>query len=260
MIDFLDMVPGVAPGVFVGLTVLSFFTAAFGVVAGLGGGVLLLGVLAAVFPPAVLIPIHGAVLLGTNCGRVVVLWRHRQKQLLPIFIAGAVVGAIMGGQIVVALPTTMLQIVLGFFILYACWAPKLAARAYSHTKFFLMGLIGTLLGMFIGSTGTLIAPYVAAACPDRRQFVATHSVFMTLIHGLKLVVFGALGFSLTTYLPLIAAMIATAFLGTFFGRGVLNRLPERVFRRIFQVVLTLLALRLLYTGVSNSKIFTISGA
>ena len=51
MIDFLDMVPGVAPGVFVGLTVLSFFTAAFGVVAGLGGGVLLLGVLAAVFPP-----------------------------------------------------------------------------------------------------------------------------------------------------------------------------------------------------------------
>jgi uncharacterized membrane protein YfcA len=249
MIDFIDIVPGVTPWVFIGLTLLSFFTAAFGVVAGLGGGVLLLGVLAAVFPPAVLIPIHGAVLFGTNCSRVIVLWRHFQKQLLPLFVAGAVVGAIAGGQIVVALPTAVLQVVLGLFILYACWAPKISARAYSHTKFFLMGLIGTLLGMFIGSSGTLIAPYVAAACPDRRQFVATHSVFMTLIHGLKVVVFGALGFSLATYLPLIVAMIVTAFFGTLFGRSVLNRLPEAVFRRIFQVVLTVLALRLLYTGL-----------
>ena len=48
MIDFLDLVPGVAPWVFVGLTVLSFFTAAFGVVVGLGGGVLLLGVMATI--------------------------------------------------------------------------------------------------------------------------------------------------------------------------------------------------------------------
>ena len=249
MIDFLDLVPGVTPWVFAGLTVLSFFTAVFGVVAGLGGGVLLLGVMAAVFPPAVLIPIHGSLLFGT---RVIILWRHLQKQLLPLFVAGAVVGAVTGGQIVVVLPTTILQIVLGLFILYACWAPKFSARAYSHAKFFLMGLIGTLLGMFIGSSGTLIAPYVAAACPDRRQYVATHSVFMMLIHGLKVVVFGALGFSLGTYLPLIVAMIATALLGTIFGRSVLNRLPERVFRRIFQVVLTLLALRLLYTGVDNS--------
>ncbi len=251
MIDILDIVLGVTPWVFVGLTVLSFFTAAFGVAAGLGGGVLLLGVMAAVFPPAVLIPIHGAVLLGTNCGRSIILWRHLQKQFLPLFVAGAVVGAIIGGRIVVALPTAILQVALGLFILYACWAPNLlTARAYSHTKFFLMGLIGTLLGMFIGSSGTLIAPYVAAACPDRRQYVATHTVFMTLIHGLKVVVFGALGFSLGTYLPLIIAMIATAFLGNIFGRAVLNRLPEQVFRRIFPVVLTLLALRLLYTGLS----------
>lgn len=251
MIEFFDLVPGVTPWVFIGLTVLSFFTSAFGAVAGLGGGVMLIGVLAAVFPPAVLIPIHGAVLLGTNFGRSWILRHYVLKHLLPIFLAGAVTGAIIGGQIVVTLPTAILQIALGLFILYACWAPKPAAQAYSHTKFFLMGLLGTLLGMFIGSTGTLIAPYVAAACSDRRQVVANHSVFMTLIHGLKVIVFGALGFSLGTYLPLIVAMIATAFLGSMFGRVILNWLPEKVFRRLFQIVLTLLALRLLYTGIRN---------
>lgn len=252
MIELLDLVPGVTPWVFIGLTSLSFFTAAFGVVAGLGGGVLLLGVMATVFPPAVLIPLHGTVLLGTNSGRFVLMWRHILKQLLPVFLVGALVGAAIGGQIVVTLPTPILQIILGVFIIYVCWAPKIAARAYSHTKFFLLGLLGTLLGMFVGSSGTLIAPYVAAACPDRRNYVATHSVLMTLIHGLKVLVFGVLGFSLATYLPLIIAMVATAFLGNIFGRAVLNRLPEQLFRRIFQIVLTLLALRLLYTGISTS--------
>jgi len=251
MIEFLAAVPGVTPWEFIGLTALSFFTAAFGVVAGLGGGVLLLGVMAAVLPPAVLIPLHGAVLLGTNFGRSIILWRQILKPLLPIFFIGAVVGAMIGGQIVVALPTAILQVILGLFIVYVCWAPNFAARAYTHTKFFLMGLLGTLLGMFVGSTGVLIAPYVAAACPDRRQYVATHSVFMTLIHGLKVAVFGALGFSVGAYLPLVIAMIATAFFGNIFGREVLNHLPEKLFRRIFQVVLTILALRLLYTGLSG---------
>lgn len=251
MIELLGTVPGVTPWVFVGLTAMSFFTAAFGVVAGLGGGVLLLGVMATVFPPAALIPIHGAVLLGTNGGRVAVLWSHLQKHLLPLFAAGAVVGAVAGGQIVVALPTAVLQIVLGLFIVYVSWAPRITVRAYSHRKFFLMGLVGTLAGMFVGSSGPLIAPYVVAACSDRRQYVATHSVFMSLIHGLKVIVFGTLGFSLVAYLPLIAAMIATAFLGTLVGRSILNRLPEAVFRRVFQAVLTLLALRLLYTGISG---------
>ena len=69
MIDVLDIVPGVTPWTFIGLTVLSFFTATFGVVAGLGGGVLLLAVMATIFPPATLIPLHGTVLLGTNVGR-----------------------------------------------------------------------------------------------------------------------------------------------------------------------------------------------
>jgi uncharacterized membrane protein YfcA len=255
MIEILDIVPGITPWTFVGLTVLSFFTSVFGVVAGLGGGVMLLAVMATIVPPTVLIPLHGTVLFGTNVGRAWIMRKHFLKQLLPVFIVGAVLGAFIGGQIVVTLPTATLQIILGLFIIYVCWAPKIAARAYSHTKFLLLGLVGTLLGMFVGSSGTIIAPYVAAACPDRRQYVATHSVFMSLIHGLKVTVFGILGFAVGAYLPLIATMIAAAFLGSLFGRAVLNRLPEAIFRRIFQVVLTLLALRLLYSGIGNSGWF-----
>ena len=116
MIDVLDIVPGVTPWTFIGLTALSFFTATFGVVAGLGGGVLLLAVMATIFPPATLIPLHGTVLLGTNVGRGIIMYRDVLKRLIPLFALGAAIGAIIGGKIVVALPTATLQIILGAFI------------------------------------------------------------------------------------------------------------------------------------------------
>ena len=252
MIEFLDIVPGVTPWTFVGLTVLSFFTSALGVVAGLGGGVLLIGVMATIFPPATLIPLHGTVLFGTNVGRAIIMRRMVLAHLIPAFALGAVGGALVGGQIVVSLPTATLQIILGAFILYICWAPSPRATAYSRNRFFSLGAGGMLLGMFVGSSGSLIAPFIAAACPDRQNYVATHSVLMSLVHGLKIAVFGLLGFAITAYLPLMAAMIAAAFFGSWSGRTLLRRMPEPLFRRIFQVVLSLLAVRLLYAGARGA--------
>ncbi len=106
--------------------------------------------------------------------------------------------------------------------------------------------------MFVGATGTVLAPFIAAANPDRRAYVATLSVLMTIVHGLKIVVFGFLGFGFGEYLPLIIGMIAAAFFGNVFGQAILERMPEKLFRRIFQIVLTLLAIRLLYAGIDNA--------
>jgi uncharacterized membrane protein YfcA len=227
-------------------------TGAFGVVAGLGGGVLLLAVMATIFPPSVLIPMHGAVLFGSNLGRMVMMRRMVVRQLLPAFIVGALLGAVVGGNIVVELPTGIMQAVLGVFILYVCWARPPAAIAYSPAKFFALGTGGTLLGFFVGSSGSLLAPFVAAVCPDRQQFVATHSFLMTFVHGLKILVFGMLGFAVMVYLPLIIPMIVTSIAGSWVGRIALSRMPERLFRRVFQIVLSLLAVRLLYSGAEKA--------
>ncbi|MGZ8466569.1 MAG: hypothetical protein ACXWXT_13565 [Candidatus Binatia bacterium] len=41
----------------------------------------------------------------------------------------------------------------------------------------------------------LVTSFVAPACPQRHQFVSTHSVVMTIQHGLKIVTFTLLGFA-----------------------------------------------------------------
>ena len=61
---------------------------------------------------------------------------------------------------------------------------------------------------------------------------------MTVQHGLKIVVFGLAGFAFWDWLPLIAAMIASGFLGTVYGTRLLDRLPEESFRRWFRIGIT----------------------
>ena len=72
---------------------------------------------------------------------------------------------------------------------------------------------------------------------------------------MKLIAFGLLGVGVAAYTPLIVGMIGTAVLGSWVGLLLLHRMPERVFRIIFQVLVTLLAVRLLWVGAVEAGIF-----
>ena len=50
----------------------SFVSAAFGI----GGGAILLGLLALKLPPIALLPIHGVVQIGSNMGRAVIFFKN----------------------------------------------------------------------------------------------------------------------------------------------------------------------------------------
>ena len=70
-------------------------------------------------------------------------------------------------------------------------------------------------------------------------------MLMTIQNLLKVITFTALGFAFGAYLPLIAAMVIAGFGGTAIGSQILLKVPERVFRVGFKVVLTVVALDLI---------------
>ncbi len=245
-------VPYVDSWTFAGLTGLAFLTAAMGTVAGLGGGVLLLGVMATVFPPAALIPLHGVIQLGSNVSRVTIMRRHVLWSAIVAAGIGALLGAAIGGELVVSLPTALLEAILGAFLLYVCWSPHVTAGKPTRRRFFLLGAVGTVISMFVGATGSLLSPFVAGVSDDRRVFIATLAAMMIMVHGLKVVTFGVLGFAFAAYVPLLAAMIAAGYFGNWAGKHLLDRMPEALFRRVFQIALSLLALRLLFAAVAKT--------
>ena len=222
----------------------SFITAAFGI----GGGVVLLGILASLLPPAALIPVHGVVQLGSNTGRALLMRAHVSRAELVPFIGGALIGVAIGGLVVVDLPPAAIQICVGLFIF---WSVLARPPALMRQSVWISGTISSFLTMFFGATGPFVAAYLKTLGFERMALVATHSACMTVQHLLKVVAFGLLGFAFGPYLLLIAGMIGLGFLGTVVGRRVLMRIDEVRFKFVLNAILIVLALRLIWAGTSD---------
>jgi uncharacterized protein len=226
------------------LIVLSFFTSLITATFSLGGGTLMVAVLALVFPPAVVVPIHGAVQLGSNSGRALVQRAHIQWPFVLWISLGGLVGTIIGGQFASLLPETALQIAIALFVLLTTWLPQPRIVGRSRVAQVIGGGVISAVSMVVGATGPLVAVFIKGLA-DRRQLVATHAMLMTLQNSFKIVVFVFLGFAFASYLPIILLMVTSGFAGTALGSRLLVKVPESAFRWGFKIVLSLVALDLL---------------
>lgn len=222
----------------------SFLTAAFGI----GGGAALLALLALLLPPIALIPVHSFVQFGSNVGRLLIMifdvdWRP----FIP-FCIGTIIGCCIAGVFVIQLPPFVIQLTVGFFILWIVFAQMPAIP----TKFvFLAGVISSFASMFIGATGTFVAAVVKTMKLQPVQHVATHSALATFQHFAKSFVFGFVGFSFSEYLILICGMIISGFVGTVLGRKVLTNFGTGYFKPALNVIFVFIAFKLLWDGFQN---------
>lgn len=248
--DFLG-VPDVGPLLFCGLAATSFVTAFLGVYTGAAGGLLLLAIMSTAMPPAVLLPIHTVIQLGTGISRTFIMWRYVMRGALLPFVIGAAAGATAGAHVFISLPMSLLQGILGAFILVVTWMPRLGRFGAERSRFLVLGFATSFLGMFVSATGTLLAPLVASSTPTRHNQVATFGALMSITHVSKLVAFGFIGFAIGRFVPLMVAMIATGALGNWVGERALHHTSEGNFRFIFKVILTLLGLRLVWVALAD---------
>ena len=233
------------------LIVASFFTSALTAAFGVGGGMVMLLLMGMLMPVATLIPVHGAVQLGSNSGRAWHQRAHVRWAVVAPFAIGSVFGAIAGFFVVVQLPDALLKLVLGCFVIAIVWItiPK-ADRIGPATLAFASAVLA-VISMFVGASGALLSALFAQIfAGDRRALVATHGAAMIAQHGLKIVVFALAGFAFAAWMPLILAMIASGFLGTVYGTTLLDRIPEESFRKWFRIGVTLLALDMLRQGIT----------
>ncbi|MEM9047479.1 MAG: sulfite exporter TauE/SafE family protein [Pseudomonadota bacterium] len=239
---------GFAPGPFAALIATSFLGSFITVAFGIGGGALLLAVMASLMPPLALIPVHGVIQLGSNALRLAVLIRHVDWRPFGTFVLGSLLGVALGGSVAVALPPGAVLIGVGGFVIYSAltspptWLSRLP---------WLTGGISSLLTMFFGATGVFVANFTKSLGLARQAHVASHAAFMTAQHLLKTLAFGLLGVAFGPWLGFIFAMILAGFLGTLAGRAVLNHVTDRIFKRALDIVLIAISARLIWVGLQN---------
>ncbi len=223
----------------------SLFTSALTVAFGLGGGVVMLALLVHFLPLSVVIPIHGFIQLGSNSSRSFLLRHFIDWKIIVYFSIGAVVGALIGGQLVVSLPGNILLPILGVFILYTVWGPKFKKITANKFTYAVGGLLVTFATMFVGATGPLVMAFLPRDQLNAQQTSATHGMTMVIQHGLKIIIFSALGFQFFQWLIFLILMLIAGFVGAYFGRSLLKKMPEKIFKVGLNIVLTLLALRMI---------------
>jgi len=231
---------------FIGLIVVSCFTSMLTASLGIGGGMFMLAAIAQLMPVKAIIPIHGAIQLGSNTSRVLVMFNNVQWHLVLWFTLGSILGALVGGQFVINLPADLLRGILGLFILITVWVPGSITTLASNKALFLGGALSTFLTMFMGATGPFVLAVMRAFNLNRLNLVATSAACLVIQHALKVLVFAALGFAYAPYALLIILMVCSGFIGTIIGKKLLISLDEQRFQYWFNIILSVLALRLLW--------------
>ena len=251
------------------LWAVAFVTSVLSAVAGLAGGAALLAVLLLFLPPLVAIPLHGVIQLCSNGARTFVQRRHVSWRIVGagcvLLLPAGALGLLFGR----ALPEALLRAAIGGFVLLATWSPGVFTRAAklagggdggdgvtgTHTnlrrRFLWLGGASGFLGVTIGASGPLTAPFFLNLGLRRQAVIGSNAAFQSASHFAKILLFGGAGFAFREHAPLLAGSALAVTAGTWVGSRLLEHTSELWFTRLYKTVLTLLALRLLFGEVAR---------
>jgi len=229
------------------LALVAFIAALLAAVTGFGGAAVLLPMLVLVFGVREAIPILTVAQLIGNASRV---WFNRRElhwNVVGWFALGGVPAAILGGFLFAQAPLAALTRVLGaFLLLIVIWRhrPKTAAWKPPLRAFALIGAGSSFLSALLGSVGPLMAPFFLAYGLVKGAYIGTEALSTVVMHVAKLFAYRE-----SAILPVHAVEMGLALgpvmiAGSFAGKRVVDRLPEKVF--VFLIDATLLAAGLLF--------------
>lgn len=222
---------------------------------GMAGGVIFMGVLAALLPVSAAMITHGVIQIAANGSRAVAHRRHIAWALLGFYAAGAVAAfAILA---VIAFHPSLAFVNLGLaFVSFLVWLPAkrfaLNAEKPAHAAF--CGLSVTGLNIAAGVAGPLLDVFFVNTTLTRHQTVATKAVTQVMSHLAKVAFYGA-PFVLAAQdgLPpwwLFALAIPLSFLGTALGAQILDRISDKSFLAWTKWLITAMGVFYLWRGLS----------
>lgn len=241
---------GLSGGEFLALTLVGFASSILSAVVGMAGGITLLSVMLLFYDPLIAIPLHGIVQLVSNSSRAIIQRRHLRWDLIWRYGVLLFPLGFVGVEISQQLPPAFTKGLIGVFVLFATWMPKLLLLGTHpedsdpNRRFFLLGGAAGVLNTTIGATGPLIAPFFLNLGLTRFALIGTKAGCQALGHIAKIIIFGVVGFVYSDYFPLLVALCGSVIVGTLVGSRLLGQVNETWFVRIYKAVLTVVALYL----------------
>jgi len=223
----------------------AFFSSVVSATFGLGGGFIILAVLGIVLPVSAMVPLHSILALGLLSSRFWYFREHVSWEVVRSFVPGAIIGVVIGARVYVALPEVLIAGTVSFLILTAVWFPHVRWRPSFPYPFFYVGIVHALLSTLF-SFGALLPPLLIRARLNRMQIIGTLAAALSVMTFMKTIGYAVFGFDYRPYLGIILGGLFASIPGAAVGKRLAHRFNEDQFRLAFRLLMTLLALRLLY--------------
>ena len=241
------------------LIISAFITSSISSVLGMGGGIILLGIMAILIPEGyMVIALHGIIQLASNITRTFVFKDYLKKRLIKQFLIGSIIGACISGLIIISLiqifevqsaneiKVEFLKPLIGIFIIWYLFLKKKSKKIKKYKSFILVGGISGLSSIFIGATGPLIAPFFLNKNLIKENIIANKAACQTITHLTKIPLFiYFFKVNYTNEYKILIPLILSVYLGTYFGKKILSFIPEQLFTRLFKTALFIIAMRLI---------------
>jgi uncharacterized protein len=223
---------------------------------GMAGGVIFMGVLAALLPVSAAMVTHGVIQIGANGSRAVAHRRHINWRIIGFYVIGAF--AALGIFALASFSPTAAFVNLGLaFVSFLVWLPakRFTLDAARPADAALCGLSVTGLNMSAGVAGPLLDVFFVKTALTRHQIVATKAVTQVASHLAKIAFYGAplLAAVQIDGLPqlwLFAIAIPLSFLGTAIGARILDRMSDKSFLAWTKWMLTGMGVFYLWRGIA----------
>ena len=240
------------------LIIAAFITSSISAVLGMGGGIILLGIMAIIIPEGyMVIALHGVIQLFSNTTRTYLFRKHIKKNIIREFLIGALIGAGISALIVFLLiqfyevqsaseiKVDFLKPMIGVFIIWYLFF-KGSKKGEKSKSFIKVGSISGLASIFVGATGPLIAPFFLNSNLMKKNIIANKAACQVITHLTKIPLF--IYFFNVSYIQeysLLLPLILAVYIGTNLGKKLLSFISEKTFKILFKVCLTVIAFRLI---------------
>ena len=159
--------------------------------------------------------------------------------------------AVLGAYLFAVAPLTALTRLLGVFLLFIVLWRRIRPRQprpFPVQAFAGIGAGSSFLSALLGSVGPIMAPFFLAFGLVKGAYIGTEALSTVVMHLTKLIVYRQ-----TDVLSGRDALIGLALgplmvLGSWLGKRILDKLPERVFVAIIEIVLVVAGLMFLVKG------------